>query len=252
MTRRVLGVLLLPVLLAGCASTAPVGERNPQDPFEAINRRTFAVNDRLDRRIVKPVAQAYEQALPTAVREAVGNFFGNLGDAWSALNWLLQGQLRRGVEQGARFAWNSTLGLGGLFDVGTPMGLEKHSQDFGQTLGAWGIGPGPYLVLPGLGPSSLRDAAALPLDRWATSNVWTDDIRVRNSAFVTDLVSTRAALLPAEKLINDIALDRYTFIRDAYLQRRNAKPRKAQDDEGFEIVSPAEAPASAPRQGAVH
>jgi len=236
------------LLLSGCATSAVTGaERNPQDPYEALNRKTFALNDRLDRRVVKPVALAYEKTLPSVVREAVTNFFGNIGDAWSAVNWLLQGEVQRGIEQGARVAWNSTLGLAGLIDVGTPMGLDKRSQDLGQTLGAWGVGPGAYLVLPAFGPSSVRDAAALPIDRWATGAALTSDMGVRNTLFVTELVSVRAGLLGPEKLLNDIALDRYTFIRDAYLQRRAAKPRKAEDDEGFEIVTPPAPPASASR-----
>lgn len=237
-----LSSLALALLLAGCASMAPPPGAAPhaQDPWEQANRKVFAFNDAIDRAVLKPVAETYEKALPAPVREAIDNFFSNLGDAWSAVNWLLQGQVQRGVEQGARFAWNSTLGVGGLFDVGSQFGLDKRSQDFGQTLGAWGMGLGPYVVLPLLGPSSLRDVAALPVNRLASNNWVISDSGSRVAAAALELVSLRASLLGAEKLVAGIALDKYTFYRDAYLQRRGARP-KPEDDEGFEIV---ESPAS--------
>lgn len=241
------GTLLLPaLLLAGCASVAPqASEPNPQDPWESTNRKVFAFNDAVDGALIKPVAQAYEAALPAPVREAVGNFFSNIGDAWSAVNWLLQGELQRATEQGARFAWNSTVGLAGLLDVSSHFGLDKRSQDFGQTLGAWGMGLGPYVVLPLFGPSSLRDVAALPINRWASNNMVISDGNGRVAAAALELVSLRASLLSAEKVVDGIALDKYTFFRDAYLQRRGAK-RKPDDDDGFEIVSPTPAAESKP------
>lgn len=235
--RRLL--LALALCLSACASTtAPQGAASPQDPWEGMNRKVFAFNDRLDRKLLKPAAKAYQSTVPTPVRDAVSNVFGNLGDAWSAINWLLQGQVQRGLEQGARVAWNSTLGLGGMFDVGSHFGLNKHSQDFGQTLGAWGMGLGPYVVLPVLGPSSVRDMAALPLNRMVSSNLLTDEASTRSLITLLEVVSVRAGLLGAEKVVEGIALDKYTFLRDAYLQRRGAKPRKAEDDDGFELVSP--------------
>lgn len=236
--RQAAPLLLSTLLLGACASVAPpAGEPHPQDPWEGANRQVFAFNDAVDRTLFKPLAQAYEHTVPVPVRDAVGNFFGNLGDAWSAVNWLLQGELQRATEQGARFAWNSTLGVAGLFDVGESFGLGKRSQDFGQTLGAWGLGLGPYMVLPLFGPSSLRDVAALPVNRLA-SNTWViSDNGSRVAAAALELVSLRASLLGAERIVDGIALDKYTFFRDAYLQRRGAK-RKADDDEGFEIVTP--------------
>lgn len=222
------------LLLAGCASTGQLAP-HPQDPFEGTNRKIFAFNDSLDRNVVKPVAEGYQKVVPSPVREAVGNFFGNLGDAWSAVNWLLQGEFHRATEQGARFAWNSTVGLGGLFDVSTHFGLDKRSQDFGQTLGAWGVGLGPYLVLPLLGPSSLRDFAALPANRLAGSNLLISDTNSRVAAAALEVVSLRASLLSAERIVDGISLDKYTFFRDAYLQRRGAKPNK--DDDEFEVVT---------------
>lgn len=241
-----LPALVVVALLSGCASVAPpAGEGHPQDPWERTNRKMFAFNERLDEQVLKPAATAYQSTVPAPVREAVNNFFGNLGDAWSAVNWMLQGQLRRGLEQGARVAWNTTLGLGGLFDVSTRFGLEKHSQDLGQTLGSWGVGLGPYVVLPVLGPSSARDAATLPLNRLVSVNALTDDSMTRNLTTMLEVISVRAGLLGAEKVVEGIALDKYTFLRDAYLQRRGAKPRKPEDDEGFEVLSPEPAASAA-------
>ncbi|MBL8315269.1 MAG: VacJ family lipoprotein [Rubrivivax sp.] len=241
-----LAPLALAVVLSACASVkAPAGEAHPQDPFESVNRRTFAFNERVDAAVLKPMAQAYQTTLPAPVRAAVDNVFGNLSDAWSALNWLLQGQFQRGIEQGARVAWNTTLGLGGLFDVGSHFGLDKRSQDLGQTLGTWGVGLGPYVVLPVLGPSSARDAAVLPISRSLSLTSFVSGDGEKLGAVLLEAVSTRASLLGAEKVVEGIALDKYTFLRDAYLQRRGAKPRKPEDDEGFEIVAP-EPSASAP------
>lgn len=239
-------VPLVLVALAGCASVPPPAEPNPQDPFERSNRRIFAFNEALDEKALKPVAVAYQKNVPAPVRDAVSNVFSNLGDAWSAVNWLLQGQFQRSFEQGARFAWNTTLGLGGLFDVSSNMDLPKRSQDFGQTLGAWGMGLGPYVVLPVLGPSSVRDAAAMPLNRALSLGQFVDGNGAKALATTVEVVSTRAGLLGAEKVVEGIALDKYTFFRDAYLQRRSAKPSKPEDDEGFEVVSPPTPAASKP------
>jgi phospholipid-binding lipoprotein MlaA len=231
-------------LLAGCASVAPQGgEAHPQDPWEGANRKVFAFNDAVDRAVLKPTAEVYQEWVPAPVRDAVGNFFGNLGDAWSAVNWMLQGQFHRGVEQGARFAWNSTVGVAGLFDVSAHFGLDKRSQDFGQTLGAWGVGMGPYVVLPLFGPSSIRDVAALPVNRLASSNWVISGSSSRVAAAALELISLRGSLLSAERVVDGITLDKYTFFRDAYLQRRGAKTNP-EDDEGFEIVttSPADKP----------
>jgi phospholipid-binding lipoprotein MlaA len=229
-------VLVLALALGGCASTGQQLAPHPKDPYEATNRKIFAFNDALDRHLIKPVAQGYQAVVPAPVRESVGNFFGNLNDAWSAVNWLLQGEFNRATEQGARFAWNSTLGVAGLFDVSTAFGLEKRSQDFGQTLGAWGTGMGPYLVLPVFGPSSFRDVAALPVNRLAGSNLLFDESSSRLAAAALELVSLRGSLLAAEKVVDGVALDKYTFYRDAYLQRRKAQ--KVQDDDEFEVLTP--------------
>lgn len=228
--------LALALALGGCASVAPLGERNPQDPYEGVNRKVFAFNESLDRRLLKPAAQTYQNVVPSPVREGVRNFFGNLGDAWSAVNWLLQGEFNKGVEQGARFAWNSTLGLAGVFDVSGSFGLDKRSQDFGQTLGRWGVGPGPYLVLPVFGPSSVRDAMALPVNAMAGNGFWFEARNTQVAVQALDVISLRASLLKAGDLVEGIALDKYTFFRDAYLQRRAQKPKSTADEDDFEVL----------------
>lgn len=236
MTPR-LAALTLALALGGCASVAPpAGDARPNDPYEAMNRKVFAFNDSLDRRLLKPAALTYQKVVPSPVRDSVRNFFGNLGDAWSAVNWLLQGEFNKGAEQGARFAWNTTLGVAGLFDVSTTFGLDKRSQDFGQTLGTWGVEQGAYLVLPVLGPSSIRDAMALPINSVAGNGYWFDSRTTQIAVQALDVVSLRASLLQAGDLVEGIALDKYTFFRDAYLQRRASKPKSASDDDDFEVL----------------
>ena len=223
--------LLACALLAGCASIAPpAGEPNPKDPWEGLNRKVFGLNEQIDENMLKPTAQVYQRVVPNPVRDGVGNFFDNLSDAWSSVNWMLQG---------ARFAFNSTIGVLGVFDVSTRFGLEKHSQDFGQTLGAWGLGTGPYLVLPLLGPSSLRDTAALPVNQLAGASAWFDANNTKLGAAALNIVSARASLLKASELVDGIALDKYTFLRDAYLQRRAPKPKSSAQDDDFEVLPPA-------------
>jgi phospholipid-binding lipoprotein MlaA len=207
-------------LLGGCATT--VGQPNPQDPWEGLNRHTHAFNEAVDDAVMKPVATVYRDHVPPLVRTGVSNFFGNIGDAWSAVNALLQFHLQDAEENLARFQLNSTLGLLGIFDPASDANIERHREDFGQTLGRWGIGPGPYLVLPFLGPSTVRDTAALPVD-WHFDIV-TDfrPIALRNSTDALRLVDTRANLLRVTSVLDEAALDKYAFVRDAYLQRRRA------------------------------
>ncbi|MCP5286895.1 MAG: VacJ family lipoprotein [Burkholderiaceae bacterium] len=207
--------------LAGPAAWAQDEERNPADPFEGFNRGVQSFNDGVDDAVLKPVATAYRNVVPQFARTAVGNFFGNLGDGWSALNHLLQGKLEPALNMTLRMAVNSTFGLGGLLDVASEAGLERQSEDFGQTLGVWGVPQGPYLVLPLLGPSTLRDATGRIVDMQPeTAPRYTHDEAVRNGALALNVVDTRASLLGATRLLDDIALDRYSFLRDAYLARR--------------------------------
>ena len=193
---------------------------NPRDPLEGFNRVVFNFNDTLDQAVVKPVAEAYRAVTPTFVQIGIGNFFGNIGDVWTAVNNLLQGKLAAGTNDIMRVVVNTTFGLGGLIDIGSPAGLVKHKEDFGQTLGVWGMGSGPYLVLPVLGPSTLRDAVVTPVDYYADLWSTVHPISTRNVGTVVRLVDKRASILDAGSLIEEAALDKYVFIRDAYLQRR--------------------------------
>lgn len=212
-------VLTLALSAGGCATT------NPKDPFEPFNRAMFSFNDKLDQVAVKPAAEVYHKTLPDFVQTGVGNFFGNLGDVWTGVNNFLQGKVAAGFSDAMRVAVNTTLGLGGVIDIGSEAGLVKHKEDFGQTLGKWGVKAGPYIVLPVLGPSTLRDTLATPLDLTADPWLHKYPVRWRNTGTVVRLVDQRAAVLDASNLIEEAALDRYEFVRDAYLQRRESKVR---------------------------
>lgn len=213
-----LRILMLTAALAltGCATT------HPQDPFEKFNRAMFQFNDTVDQAAVKPAAQMYKN-LPDFVQIGVGNFFGNLEDGWTAVNNLLQGKMADGLSDIMRFTFNSTFGLGGLLDIGSEAGLQKHKEDFGQTLGKWGIRSGPYVVLPIMGSSTLRDVVVLPVDIEADPWHHVRPAHTRNIGSVTRAVDLRASVLDASNLIEEAALDRYEFVRDAYLQRRQSK-----------------------------
>jgi phospholipid-binding lipoprotein MlaA len=208
------------VALAGCATAE---RKNPDDPLEGYNRAVFGLNDRIDRYALKPAATAYQKVLPGSVQTGINNFFGNLGDVWTAVNDLLQGRGADGVTDIMRVAVNSTIGLLGVLDVASEAGLQKHKQDFGVTLGVWGVHSGPYLVLPFFGSSTLRDAAALPVDLEAYPWHYVQRVDVRNTGTGLRIVDTRASLLGASNLLEEAALDRYAFVRDAYLQRRASK-----------------------------
>jgi phospholipid-binding lipoprotein MlaA len=206
------------VLLSGCATSA-----NPRDPFEKFNRAMFSFNDAVDRTALKPAATVYKDYTPSFVQTGVNNFFGNLSDLWSSANNFAQLKGQDGMNDFMRFAVNSTLGLVGVLDIATPAGLRKHNEDLGQTLGYWGVPSGPYLMLPILGASTVRDTAALPGDFWGDSWTHVNDIPWRNSGIVVRAVDQRASVLDASNLLEDAALDRYEFIRDGYLQRRSSK-----------------------------
>jgi phospholipid-binding lipoprotein MlaA len=219
---RLFSALALLAFLGGCATT---GHGNPADPFEGFNRAMFKFNDAVDTVALKPAATVYQKALPTFVQTGVGNFFGNLADAWTAVNNFLQGKLEAGVTDVMRVAVNSTMGLGGLLDIGSEAGLPKHREDFGQTLGKWGVKPGPYVVLPMFGPTTLRDTLALPIDLEGDPWGQVKPTHIFALGSVVRVVDLRAASLDASNLVEDAALDRYEFIRDAYLQRRESKVR---------------------------
>ncbi len=208
------------VLVSGCASVpAGPGAANPVDPWESLNRKVFVFNDAVDEAVLAPVARAYRNWVPELVRTGVGNVFGNIGDVWSTANHFLQGKVGSGLEMGMRVLTNTLFGLGGLLDPATEMRLPRRAEDFGQTLGVWGLPAGPYLVLPLLGPSSVRDTAGLPLDRYATAPTLFFDVNAYATSAL-QLVNVRSELLATTKLLSDVALDRYSFVRDGYLARR--------------------------------
>ena len=212
-----LGVSAAALAMTACA-TGP--NANPRDPLEPFNRGVYGFNDAVDRAVVKPVATAYRDVLPSPVRTGVHNFFNNLQDLWSFVNNTLQLKGEGAGNSFMRFGVNTAFGLGGLLDIATEMRIERHTEDFGQTLGYWGVGAGPYLVLPLLGPSTLRDTVALPVDMSGNAVSHVSDVPARNSATVLNLVDTRASLLNATQMLGEVALDPYTFTRDAFLQRR--------------------------------
>ena len=219
----VIGML---TLLAGCATT---GGNNPRDPLERYNRAIFSFNDSLDTYVTKPIAEAYRFVLPSMVRSGVRNFFSNIEDVWIGVNNLLQGKVEDGLSDFMRVGINSTIGLAGLLDVASETRLEKHNEDFGQTLGKWGVGSGPYFVLPFLGPSTIRDSAAYPVDfqanligSVANAVTTTKEVALRTGMWGANFTGRRADLLDASSLVDQAALDRYSFIRDAFLQRRRS------------------------------
>jgi len=213
-----LAALLLCVsALGGCAGGAPLVAH---DPLEPLNRQVFKFNDALDSAIVKPVAIAYRDHTPTPLRQGIGNVFNNLQDSWSVVNNLLQLKTEYAYDSLARVAINTLVGVAGVVDVASEFGIERHTQDFGHTLGVWGVPPGPYLVLPILGPSSLRDAVALSVDWQGDPLGQLPNESVRNAALLLRGLDTRAGLLKATSMLEEAALDRYTFARDAFLQNR--------------------------------
>lgn len=219
---RWIGILAVVVIASGCA-TRPAGvAANPVDPFEPFNRSVYNFNEKVDDAVVKPVAKVYVKVLPSLVRTGVSNFFGNLGEVWNFANSVLQLKAQRSAETFMRFNVNTFFGLGGLLDIASEAGIDRHSEDFGQTLGRWGMPPGPYVVLPILGPSTLRDTAAFPVDRYGDAFRYVPNIEVRNSLTVLRLIDLRSSYLRAGQLLDDAALDKYSFTRDAWLQKRRS------------------------------
>jgi len=220
--RSALGVtaLVLLAFLTGCATVPPNAGQDPRDPLESFNRQVFEFNEGLDKVVLKPLAQVYDKVVPVPVQECLSNGFSNLREPSNALNNLLQGKGSTAVSDVCRFAVNTTVGLLGCFDVATRMGLEKSREDFGQTLAVWGVGNGPFLVLPLFGPSTIRDTAGIGVESVLDVNFWIENVSVRNTIFAVRTISFRHELLKTDDLISGAALDKYTFIRDGYLQRR--------------------------------
>jgi phospholipid-binding lipoprotein MlaA len=209
------------LLLTGCASMSDGATANPHDPWEGYNRSMMRFNDSADRAVLKPAATGYTKVVPSPVRTGVSNFFGNLGDMWSFVNNLAQADAEGSLHSFWRVAVNTTFGLGGVLDWASEMRLDRHRKDFGMTLGRWGVPPGPYLVLPILGPSTLRDTVALPVDVWLGSPTrYIGNVPLRNSLYALKPMDVRSQLLDATDLLGQASLDSYSFTRDAWLQKR--------------------------------
>ncbi|MDA8519523.1 MlaA family lipoprotein [Acidovorax sp. NCPPB 4044] len=220
------------LVLAGCASGP---NANPRDPLEPYNRGMTRFNDTVDEIILRPVAIAYTEVTPPLVRTGVSNFFANLGDLWSFVNNVLQLRGESALNSIARFNVNTVFGMGGVFDVASEMGIDRAKQDFGLTLGRWGVPTGPYLVLPLLGPSTVRDTIALPVDSKGNLVTYVDPVSDRNALYALNIVNTRANLLRASSVLDTAALDKYSFTRDAYLQVRNqAAQTDARSEERYD------------------
>jgi phospholipid-binding lipoprotein MlaA len=209
-------ILAISLLSSGCASM----NGDPRDPLENYNRAVFQFNQDVDRVYTKPIAKAYKKVVPTPINRGITNFFSNLYDVTVLANDILQLKFGQAAQDTMRIFFNSTVGLAGFIDVATYMELPRHNEDFGQTLGYWGVPPGPYFVLPFLGPSSIRDSVGLASDYTFFSPIFTLDASTRNSMVLVNFIDTRAGLLGADRILNAAALDPYVFMRDAYLQRR--------------------------------
>jgi phospholipid-binding lipoprotein MlaA len=248
---RLAAALIALATLAGCAG---IPGPNPRDPLEPYNREAQKFNDQVDSIVLKPAATMYREKVPPIVRTGVANFFGNLQDAWTAVNSLLQFRIQDAEESLARFQINTVAGLGGIMDVASELNIDKHKEDFGQTLGRWGVPAGPYIVIPLLGPSTLRDALAYPIDRKGDL-IWQmprgDE---RTVLYGLRTVDRRSNLLRVGDLVDQAAIDKYSFTRDAFLQRRQADVldfKEGKDDDGAEpkadeTPAPVRQPASAP------
>lgn len=224
LNRKGLQLIVLTLVMSffvGCASIPEGQPRSKKDPWELVNRNVFSFNENLDKYVVKPITQVYEFIFPVYVRERFSNVFANVGDVYTAVNQLLQGKPKTAVEDLTRVIVNTTFGIGGIFDVATEAGLEKHSEDFGQTFGVWGIGDGPYIMLPLLGPSNVRDTVGWAFDLQTDILLtYIDNIPVRNTITGVRIVDQRSKYLNSTSLLSEAAFDKYTFIRDAYIQRR--------------------------------
>jgi phospholipid-binding lipoprotein MlaA len=214
---KVFAGALFILVLQGCAT---VKSADARDPWESMNRSVYNFNDAVDTVAIKPAARVYEKVVPQLVQTGVHNFLGNLGDVWSMANSALQLKGQHAVESFFRVSVNTLFGLGGVLDVATEMRLERHKEDFGQTLGYWGVKPGPYIVLPILGPSTLRDTLAYPVDYKGDAVRQFSDQATRNSLVALRVTDVRVGLLQAVDTLKEASLDPYTFVRDAYLQKR--------------------------------
>ena len=234
-------VVIAALVLGGCATQR---SPHPDDPWEGYNRAIFAFNDRLDKAVLEPAANVYDTVAPLPVKVGLGNFFGNLNDIWTGINNLLQGKGGDGASDAARVLINTTVGIFGVFDIASEMGIEKHDEDLGQTFAVWGASSGPYFVVPFFGPKTIRSTVALPFDLRGNSLVRPDDIAARNTLGALRIVHQRAALLGAGRAVEEGSLDRYDYMRDFYLQQRRYEiydgnpPRERFDDAHADPMQP--------------
>lgn len=229
---RLLSILLLLIGMAGCATTGQSGAPNPEDPWEDTNRSIYAFNDAIDRNLFMPVAEAYAFVVPQPVRTCINNIFLNLGEVWSFINSNLQGRHEDAINTMGRFLLNTTAGVGGCFDLASANGAPRIPNDFGTTLGVWGVDSGPFVMLPIIGASTVRDTGGKAIDLYINQVEWgqlVTNIDLRNSLYGLEFVDRRESLLDVTKTIDKTAIDRYSFIRDAYLQRRKAMVRGNRD-----------------------
>jgi len=244
-SRSILGLLLAALLLfGGCATVAPKDDDEPlpgqvADPWEPFNRSIFAFNQELDAGLIYPLTSAYVGLVPSLVRQGVTNFFNNAEDLWSAVNNLLQGKIEQSIAMSFRFAWNTVFGWAGVLDLATELGIERTPEDFGQTLAVWGMPPGNFLMLPFFGPSTVRDALGLPLDIAASPAYGINQGSFRPVTTVVQILDTRSQLLGASQLLDTIALDKYSFVRDAFLERRLRLIFDGNPPEAYELQPPA-------------
>jgi phospholipid-binding lipoprotein MlaA len=255
---RIAAVLFV-AAAAGCATTPGVDHQDrhtagPKDPYESVNRKVFAFNDTIDKYALKPVATGYTKVVPSPIRTGIHNFFGNFSDAWSAVNQLLQGKPKDAGTMTLRVLTNTTIGIAGLFDPATSLGFERKPEDLGLTLGHWGMEPGPYLVLPIFGASDIRDGLALPADTYVSPALLVPKFWQGVAVDAVGAVDARAGLLGASQMLDELAFDRYTFVRDAYITRRRSlvydgnPPDLPDYDDGGDDKS---APAATGAQGAL-
>jgi len=212
------GILTAIMLLTGCATTNKADGVN--DPLEGYNRAMYSFNNTLDRTVIRPVAKGYDTVVPTGISQGVSNFFSNLNEITVILNDLLQLKFGQALDDAGRFALNTTVGFGGILDVATMAGHEKNNEDFGQTLGVWGVETGPYVVLPFFGPRNFRDTFGLVGDMYTDPVNHLDDAGARNALIATRVIDTRANHLSIKNVLDEAALDEYSYVRNAYLQHR--------------------------------
>ena len=225
-------ILFFAVLMVGCASVPAGVQPSARDPWEPLNRSVFEFNEGLDAYVLKPVVTGYRFILPEFVRDGIYNVFSNYKDIYTALNNVLQGKPSYAFNDLMRVVVNTTMGLGGLIDLATPGGLEKHNEDFGQTLGVWGVPSGPYVVLPFFGPSSVRDTFGTVADIQTDYLFqYIDDVGLRNGVTALRVVNARNTYFEAGDLLDGAAIDKYSFMRDAYIQRREYQINEGREDE---------------------